>query len=311
MCKNREAYESYLRDISQYPRVSREREAALSKIVRHSRNRETVEAAIDELIHSNLFLVVHCLKDFDRFLDSPGINITEMDLIAEGNIALMTAAKNFDADYASKISGQLVRFSSYACGIIRNRMRRALKMARLIHIPEQHFSYWAKIKQLEKRYGTDITDEILMEQLEVGASKLKKLRESLGSKVSMLEDYVNEDGTSRWAEVIPNVDTVSPEAETTRRDMNRYLQEQMDRLPPRTKKMIALAYLTDKGASLGDLSRHFGVSRERCRQVLAKGLKVLRSQIEAHAEKIGVADERRPFAEIASMQTLLQSGSAA
>ena len=74
-----------------------------------------------------------------KFLDSPAVNITRMDLIAEGNIALMTAARNYDSDYISKPTGQGVRFSSYACGIIRNRMRRALKMARLIHIPEQHF----------------------------------------------------------------------------------------------------------------------------------------------------------------------------
>jgi len=285
MCRIQASYDRYVREISGYSRITPEREGELSRIIRRSRNREMIERAVDEMIHANLFLVIHCLKDFDKFLNFPGIHITRMDLIAEGNIALMTAARRYSAEYVSKASGKSVKFSTYACGIIRNRMRRALKMARLIHVPEQHFAYWSKMRKLEDEFGGDLSDEFLMEKLGVGASKLRKLRRSFESRISMLEDMAVEDGESRWMDVIPNTAAVSPGYEADCRDLNQFLQGELGRLPERTQQMISQAFLSEKGASLSDLSEQFGVSRERCRQVLAKGLKMLRTRIESQWDR--------------------------
>lgn len=291
MCKSQASYDRYVREIAQYPRITAERESELSRIIRTSRNSEAVEAAVDEMIHANLFLVIHCLKDFDKFLSFPGIHITKMDLIAEGNIALMTAARRYSAEYVSKASGRPVKFSTYACGIIRNRMRRALKMARLIHVPEQHFAYWSKMRRLEEEHGEEMSDEFLMDKLGVGASKLRKLRRSFESRISMLEDMAVEDGESRWTDVIASTTAVSPDYEADCRDLNEFLQNEIERLPERTQKMISQAFLSERGASLSDLSEQFGVSRERCRQVLAKGLKMLRTRIESQWDRAVSAED--------------------
>ncbi|MDI6775257.1 MAG: sigma-70 family RNA polymerase sigma factor [Verrucomicrobiota bacterium] len=284
MRNDQSCYDRYVREISQHHRISVEREAELSRIIHGSRHGRTVEKAVDEMIHANLLLVIHCLRDFKKFLDFPGIHITAMDLIAEGNIALMTAVRQYDEEYVSKASGRPVKFSAYACGIIRNRMRRALKMARLIRVPEQHFAYWSKMRQLEEEHGEDMSDEFLMDKLGVGASKLRKLRQSFESRVSMLEDIAGEDGESQWADLIPSTTAVPPDCEVDCRDMNRFLQNELDRLPDRTQQMISQAFLDEKRASLGDLSEQFGVSRERCRQVLAKGLTTLRARIESRGD---------------------------
>ena len=280
-----EICERYRQDISRCERITKEREVVLSRLIQRGKSARKVEAAIQELVESNLFLVLHCVHDFDSFLASSAIKITRMDLIAEGNIALMTAARHYNVDYSFSDDQKRVRFAGYACGIIRNRMRRALKMARLIHIPEQHFSYWSQIRRLEHAYGENLTDEILMEELGVGESKLKKLHGSFGLDVSMLEDMACTEGVSRWSETMADTKAISPEDETERHDMNVFLRREMERLPKRTRAMIAQMYLSEEGASLGDLSKRFGVSRERCRQVLAKGLKTLRRHMEGRWEK--------------------------
>ncbi len=280
-----EICERYRRDISRCERISEEREEALSRIIQKGRSVRKVEAAIQELVESNLFLVLHCAHDFDTFLASSAVRITRMDLIAEGNIALLIAARHYNTDYCSSVARKRVRFAGYACGIIRNRMRRAIKMARIIHIPEQHFSYWGQMRRLERDYGEKLTDDILMEEMGVGESKLKKLHGSIGVDVSMLEDMACAEGISRWSETMADANAVSPESEADRRDMNEFLRREMDRLPKRTRAMISQVYLSDEGASLGDLSKRFGVSRERCRQVLAKGLKTLRRNLEGRCER--------------------------
>ncbi len=281
-----DASERYRREISRYQRISHDREEELSKTIQKGKPARKVEAAVQELVESNLFLVMHCARQFDSFVSSPSTSISRMDLIAEGNIALMTAARRYDAEFVSAHTNKRVRFAGYACNVIRNRMRRALKMAKLIHIPEQHFSYWSRMRTLESKHGGTVSDEVMMEEMDVGASKLKSLRQSLDLDVSRLEDLVQTDGESRWADTLADAKALSPEIEADHHDMESYLRTEMKRLPQRTRDMLNRVYLSEKGASLADLAEQYGVSRERCRQVLAHGLKTLRHQIEARHSSI-------------------------
>ena len=102
MSQARDTYERYLQDIASHPRISPEREVELSAIILNSDVPHEAQAAIDELIHANLLLVVHCMKEFDKFLSSPAVKITRMDLIAEGNIGLMKAAERFNAAFTTE-----------------------------------------------------------------------------------------------------------------------------------------------------------------------------------------------------------------
>ncbi len=288
MVTAKDTYERYLQDISQYPRITPRRESELSAIVLHEKNAEQVEAAIDELVHANLRLVIHCLKDFSRFLTSPGIQITRMDLIAEGNIALMNAARRFDADFSDeeKRSSQ-VRFSTYACKCIKSRMRRALKLARFIHIPEHHFSYWTEMETLRHRYGDNVSDDVLHEKMSVSPEVLDMLKQSANSRTFMLDDIMadSEEG-GYWQDVLPNDNSPCPAMEADTRDIKSFLQHEMERLPERTRKMLSVMYFSDSPPTLRELSKVYGVSSERCRQVCAQGLKALRRQLEPRFERV-------------------------
>ncbi|MBN1672680.1 MAG: sigma-70 family RNA polymerase sigma factor [Kiritimatiellae bacterium] len=284
MSEDIDSYECYAREISQYPRISPDREMELSRIILESDDHEAVEAAVQELVEANLLLVMHCVKDFEKYLNAPGVNVTRMDLIAEGNIALMQAARRFDAQYRDKESEdsrEPVRFSTYACKCIKNRLRRAVRLATFIHVPENHFACWSRMRELEEEYGADLTDKVVLRELDITPERLSRVRCSRRSRTMMLEDLLPEDNDSDWSDIIASEDAESPEEEACREDLREYLQHQMEALPARTQRMMSLMFLGDHKVTLEELSHIFGVSRERCRQVCAKGLRTLRRKIEA------------------------------
>ena len=284
-------YERYMRTITAFPRITPEREVQLSKIILHSRDAQKTEAAVNELVQSNLLLVVHCLKEFAKFMESPGVRITSMDLISEGNISLIKAARNFDATGGTlrgpTYGSQGVRFSTYACKSIKNAMRRAIKLSRFIHIPEHHFSYWSRMKALRDEHGANLTDDVMEKDLGVGTAKLQMLKQSQESCTALLEDMGTAGNeSSRWSETMQDCGAVRPSDEVEGRDMQAFLFGEMEALPERTQHMLRMIYIDESADTFADLARMFGVSKERCRQVCAHGLAVLRERIEAKQSKV-------------------------
>jgi RNA polymerase sigma factor (sigma-70 family) len=285
MMQSKDTYERYLKDISTHPRITPEREAELSAIIQTSETTQDRQAAIEELIHANLRLVIHCLKDFERFLSSSAIRITRMDLIAEGNIGLMKAAQRFNATFQTNDAEEAnrpanIRFSSYACKCIKSRMRRALKLSRFIHIPEHHFGYWTEMEALRKKHGEAISDEKMRKHLDVSDEVLDLLKQSSHSGICMLEELAaTEDDSGSWHDFIPSEDTPCPASETGLRDLREFLLSEMGKLPPRTQSMLSMMYLHNNQPTLRQLSRKYGISSERCRQVCAQGLKHLHRQL--------------------------------
>lgn len=285
MPKARDTYDQYLQEISRYPRISLEREAELSRVIQDGSNQEQREAAINELIHANLRLVVHCLKEFAGFLTSPSVRITRLDLIAEGNIGLMRAATRFDAGHV-RIAGETdrgagqARFSTYACKCIKSQMRRALKQSRFIHIPEHHFAYWTEMNTLRETHGAELSDEQMSRSLDVNSEVLGLLKQSAKSRTCMLEDLgAYDDDGGGWDDFVPNTSAACPAQETGQRDLREFLISELESLPPRTQSIISLLYLDDQAPSLRELGQTFGISSERCRQICMQGLHHMRRRL--------------------------------
>jgi DNA-directed RNA polymerase sigma subunit (sigma70/sigma32) len=122
-------HESYVRAAAGFSRITPEREFELSRTVITSRSHAAIDRAVNELVESNLLLVLHCLKEFTPYLESSATGLTRMDLVAEGNIGLMNAARNYDACRGLPRRARTqprkpsVRFSAYACRSIQNAMR--------------------------------------------------------------------------------------------------------------------------------------------------------------------------------------------
>jgi len=288
---NNDGFSRYIEDIKEYARITPEREAELSAIIRAGEN--GTEEAVNELVQANLLLVVHCLKDFSHWAYSTDMGISELDLIAEGNIALMDAARSYDAAYdgGEDVAQQgHIKFSTYACKCIKRRMARALRASKFIRIPEAHFSSWRKLAEVESEAGDSLSNEEIAERIGVNVNKLGMIRHSLQCGTCMLEDIGrSDDGTSFWADVFSNDRAVKPDAETERHDLRRYLLERMARLKPRTREMLTLMYFSEKNPTLRDLSEIYHLSQERCRQICAAGLKALRDAIEpAWGKKVGI-----------------------
>lgn len=286
MIDTNSTYNRYIKDISIHPRISREREKKLCKIISQGKKDEYVEAAVDELVRSNLRLVVHCVKSFTSFIRSSKSSITIMDLIAEGNLALVKAAENFNPGYQTAEHAEPIRFSAYACKCIKNAMRKAFRKARFIHIPDHHYGYWKQIKELTDDTKSDISDESLREKLDIGASRLRTIQQGLQSNTVMLEDFTFEDGESHWSDLFADDCAINPHDETDTTDLRAYLLTQMEVLPPRTKDMLAMMFLSDYKPTLHDMSQVFGVSKERCRQVCARGLQMLKNHMHSTWDQI-------------------------
>jgi len=283
------SYERYLADISKFPRISLEREVELSAIIQNDCNEEQVEAAINELVQANFLLVIHCLKAFSRFLNSPAIQITDMDLIAEGNIGLVIAARRFNAQFEADHEGEQssgVRFSTYACKCINSRMRRALKRGRFIHIPEHHFSYWTELGKLRSEHGEQLPDELISEKLKVSQVVLDMLKQGERSQMFALEDMTSDNDVSCWQEILPNEQSPRPDETVDTSLLKDLLLAEMGKLPERTRRMIWGMFFDESAPSLRDLGRQHGISSERCRQVCAQGLKTLRRQLRGRTARI-------------------------
>jgi RNA polymerase sigma factor (sigma-70 family) len=323
-------YDSYMRDVRCFSRIKPEREVELSRAIINGRSAKSIERAVHELVEANLLLVIHCLKEFLPYLESPAAGLTRMDLIAEGNIGLMNAARNYDAcrglppaRRGTRPTKPGIRFSTYACRSIKNAMRRAVKLSRFIHIPEHHFAYWSQIRTLEDDGQGGVSSEEMSRRLGVNAAKLSMLKHSHESTTLHLEDLCDADGDRSWRERIPDPSARAPAREVETKDLHAYLEAELEALPERTRRMLQLAYFGEDPKPFSDLGREFGVSKERCRQVCRQGLDALRHRMEGKlrqalgvdsSAKLGDASEgrisetfyrliRNPNADVAAVAT--------
>lgn len=286
MVSNEDTLTTYLRDIASYPRISIAREQELSLQIQNKDIQERArEEAIRELVESNLRLVFHCLKEFDRHLNQTTARLSNLDLLSEGNIGLLKAARSYKPDFGE---GQKpTRFSTYACKCIKSHMIRAIKKARFIHIPEHHFTYWTEIEAMRKAANKDLSDEEICKELNVSKEAYALFMQSAESGTFHLEDFGKQNEESlHWSDYMADEQSLTPYDHLDQEDLREYLFTAIDALPPRTGKMISMLYFNENAPTLKDLSKLFGISSERCRQICVQGIKALRKNLMAERPAI-------------------------
>lgn len=277
-----EIYEKYVSEICAYPRIDYAREAKLSQIIRKSKSTKKIDKAVTELVHANLKLVLHCLKDFSNYLSSPDVTLTQMDLISEGNIALVAAARHFNSSFRTERKGSKgTHFSTYACRCIRSRMQRTIKLSYLIHIPERHFSERKKLDMVSRQHDRQLSDAELSNLSGFSETRINMINLGRSCRVSWIEDMNLNSDTPSTIEMLPDRSNAEPDRLAANNDLMQFVYSQFDYLKPRTREMISELYLSGNRTTLQDLSEKFGVSKERCRQICAAGLHKLRDLIES------------------------------
>ena len=254
----------YLKEIGHVPLLSAEEEIELA--VKISNNDE---AAKSRLAEANLRLVVSIAK---RYV---GRGMQFLDLIQEGNLGLIKAVDKFDHTKGFK-------FSTYATWWIRQAITRAIAdQARTIRIPVHMVETINKVKktnsQLLHKIGRDPSAEEIAAELDMPVDKVREILRVAQEPVS-LETPIGEEEDSHLGDFIPDDDALAPADAASNILLKESLDEVLNTLTPREKKVIVLRFGLADGhpRTLEEVGKEFNVTRERIRQIEAKALRKLR-----------------------------------
>ena len=245
----------YLQEIREYPRLSPQEERELAY-----RCAGGDEEAIRQMVNSNLRLVVSVAREY------AGRGVPLLDLIQEGSIGLLVAAKKFDhtLDF---------RFSTYATKWIRQGVTRCLlNHSGVIRVPLHTAERMRKImavrQALHQEYGEEPTDEQIADRSGMPVDKVRQLLD-LSPEVCSLDAPAGEDEGGSLGKLLENAEAPEPQAELVRSEMKDLLEHLLGMLSERQRQVLRLHFGLEDGTchSLEDIGTVFGVSKERVRQI--------------------------------------------
>jgi RNA polymerase primary sigma factor len=268
----------YLRECGANPLLSAEQEMNLAKIIEKGKKKdatpeekEAARAAKKEMANANLRLVVSIAKKY------PGRGMPFLDLIQEGNIGLLKAVDKFDYTKGYK-------FSTYATWWIRQAITRSIAdQARTIRVPVHMVETINKMNRVGRRFlqehGREATNEELSKEMGISVEKIREAKKAAQDPIS-LETPIGEKEDSHLGDFIEDQKTASPEDEAAATMRREQVYKMLDTLTEREKGVLALRFGMDDGTprTLEEVGRHFGVTRERIRQIEGKALKKLKKQ---------------------------------
>ena len=254
----------YLKDIGKVPLLTPDEEVALA-----IRMAEGDENAKRRMAEANLRLVVSIAK---RYV---GRGLLFLDLIQEGNLGLIKAVEKFDYTKGYK-------FSTYATWWIRQAITRAIAdQARTIRIPVHMVETINKTirvsRQLLQELGHDPSAEEIAEEMGTPVEKIREILKIAQEPVS-LETPIGEEEDSHLGDFIPDEDASEPSEAASFSLLREQLEEVLDTLAPREKKVLELRFgiVDGRTRTLEEVGKEFNVTRERIRQIEAKALRKLR-----------------------------------
>jgi RNA polymerase primary sigma factor len=256
--------------------VSKHRREELQRLI------EDGWQAREHLIVANSRLVISVAKKY------MGRGVPFLDLIQEGNIGLMRAAKKFDYHRGYK-------FSTYATWWIRQAVTRALSdQSRTIRVPVHmgdQISRMLRVQhQLKQEFSRDPTVEELAVSLEVSPKKVEHMIQVARRPIS-LQMPIGDEEDDMLGDFIEDQETPPPDETASQNLLREQLEGVLDMLPPREARILQLRYGLVDGQvlTLNEVGRKMGVTRERVRQIEAQALNRLRrygiqSQLRAYIE---------------------------
>jgi len=260
---------TYLREIRAYPLLSREEELALAR-----RIRQGDEHAVEELVCANLRFVVSIAK---RYHDS---NIGLLDLINEGNLGLVRAARRFD-------DAKGVKFISYAVWWVRQAIiHAATDASHAIHLPSGQVTQLHRIRRtassLRQQLNREPTQEELANALGVTEEDIEQIVPIAQAHVSLDAPHADADDGS-LLDILSDDDASPPDDGIGTAGLSVSLTEAMSGLRDREQDILRAYFGLDDTdpMTLEEIGGHMGITRERVRQIKQRALSKLRRSKQA------------------------------
>lgn len=256
--------EKYLADIAKEELISPDEEISLAKKIR-----EGDEVALDRLTRANLRFVVSVAKQYQNQ------GLTLPDLINEGNLGLIKAAKRFDETRGFK-------FISYAVWWIRQSIMQSIsEHARIVRLPVNQLGSLTRINKaftkLEQEFEREPSLEELAAITELTVDKISDAFRISTRQVSVDAPLLNGEDNS-LLDVIQNKEVVQADTMMMNQALKKEIERSLNVLDEKEKDVISLFFglESDEAYTLEEIGEKYDLSRERVRQIKEKALKKLR-----------------------------------
>lgn len=266
---NRESQslDKYLQEIGKVPLLSVDEEADLAR-----RIRQGDEEALERLVKANLRFVVSVAKQYQN----QGLPLT--DLISEGNLGLIKAAKRFDETRGFK-------FISYAVWWIRQSILQALaEQSRIVRLPLNRVGALNKINKvfarLEQEYEREPSPEEIAEAMQgtLTPEEVAEIMRQSGRHVS-LDSPIAPGEETRFIDVLENPDLPQPDQVLMYESLRQEISKALATLEDREAQILRMHFGIDQRypMTLDEIAEKLGLTRERVRQIKEKAIRKLRS----------------------------------
>ncbi|WP_158978667.1 RNA polymerase sigma factor RpoD/SigA [Cellulophaga sp. L1A9] len=262
--RDTKSLEKYFQEISKLDMITANEEVELAIKIR-----EGDQVALNTLVNANLRFVVSVAKQYQ------GSGLRLSDLINEGNVGLVKAAKRFDETRGFK-------FISYAVWWIRQSILQAIsELSRMVRLPLNKIGEIGKINKvfsyLEQSLQRPPNAIEIARELDMSTSQVKLAMKNTGKHLSMDAPFA-EGESSNLYNVVQSKEANSPDTNLMQESLTSDIGDLLSTLPSRESDIIRLYYGIGEKApmSLTEIGEIFDISRERVRQIREKAIRVLR-----------------------------------
>ena len=256
---------AYLKSIGNHPRLSFEEEKELSE-----KSLSGDHDARTKLVECNLKLVVPIAK---RYM---GCGLPLLDLIQEGNLGLMKAAEKYDGSKG-------FRFSTYATYWIRQAISRALgDQSRTIRIPANMVELLTKVRrasaELLQTLHREPTEQEIANYIGAELEKVQTIMD-MAQATASLDLAVDEDGETTMGDLVADSNAENPYENMVNEANRQIVEDVLATLSNKEADILRMRFGigTDRAMTLEEVGQHYGVTRERIRQVENKAIRKLRN----------------------------------
>jgi RNA polymerase primary sigma factor len=267
-----DSLQAYLKKIEKIPLLTREEEVDLG-----TRAQLGDQEALDKLIRSNLRYVVSVARKYI------GCGLSLADLINEGNIGLIQAAKRFDPTRG-------VKFITYAVWWIRQAIMHALaEQGGTVRLPLKQMGTLHKIAESYRQYihrtGVEPSSTELGKELNLAPEEVETILRVYRSYLS-LDAPISNDGDVSHLDLLQSKSLPSVEETYIKSTLTEEINELLNQIPPREQQILRLRFgFDDEPKTLEEIGHMLGLSRERVRQIEKRAKDLLRAKAKTKALK--------------------------